>query len=70
MFTSSVGMGENFKNFFFQKCLVFKAISKAQITKSTRDVTNHLVFCHGQVQINKHIGYLVGGYLRIIRLRN
>ncbi|MFS7921705.1 hypothetical protein Hanom_Chr03g00240051 [Helianthus anomalus] len=48
MFTSSVGMGENFN--FFSKMSCFESDLKAQVTKSTRDVTTHLVYCHGQVQ--------------------
>ncbi|MFS7911088.1 hypothetical protein Hanom_Chr02g00113891 [Helianthus anomalus] len=48
MLISSVGMGGNFNN--FSKCLCSTNL-KAQITKSMRDGTTHLVFCHGQVQI-------------------
>ena len=48
------GWGKISKN--FQKYLVSKVILKAQVTKSTRDVTTHLVFCHGQVQVNSMTG--------------
>ncbi|KAF5765562.1 hypothetical protein HanXRQr2_Chr15g0705191 [Helianthus annuus] len=54
MFTSSVGMGGNFKNFSKMSC--FKSDLKAQVTKSTWDGTTHVVFCHDQVQINSMTG--------------
>ncbi|MFS7959969.1 hypothetical protein Hanom_Chr08g00697371 [Helianthus anomalus] len=54
MFASSVGMRENFKKNSKMSC--FKSNLKAQVTKLTRDVTTHLVFCHGQVQINSMTG--------------
>ncbi|KAJ0883861.1 hypothetical protein HanPSC8_Chr10g0426671 [Helianthus annuus] len=40
----------------FSKMSCLKSNFKAQVTKSTRDVTTHLVFCHGQVQINSMTG--------------